>query len=271
MNILFMGRRYQGKSTLALFLSKRIQARVGAHVIGIFDPKRSFKVIPHTSDLELFNELMETRGNFAVSFQPSGRSDEDGVTVEVESQFEDFVSTLGIDFHLGESHPTRDNLRPFVLVVDEAWLLQARGSINGQLANLVRLADSQNFYLIQISHRPTDFSTAARSQADEYFFFRQWLASDVETVREWCGDEVAEAVSKLPLHHVIRYEVNTGKWELWNKPEAWFIQTKGEPHANRSAEARREETPPGAGSVGRNDPSSNHAARSERGELPAGS
>ena len=264
MNILLMGRRYEGKTTLSLFLSQRIQSRVGAHVVGIFDPRRQFKTIPHTSDLDIFNELMETRGNFAVAFQPTGRANEEGVSPEIAVQFEEFIATLGIDFHLGETHPTRDNLRPFILIVDEAWMLQSRAAMNDQLANLVRLADTQNFYLIQIAHRPTDFSTAARSQADEYFFFRQWLASDLETVREWCGDEVAGEVSQLPLHHLIRYEVSSGKWELWNKPESWYVNTKGESHErtkpSSNSPGEGAEVAPGAGTVRRDDPASNQAA-----------
>jgi hypothetical protein len=249
MNIAVMGRRGEGKSTLTLFLSKRIQERVGAHTVAIFDPKRSFKTVPHTSDIEEFEAAMETRGNWAVAYQPSGRNEE-MESVEVSEQFDEFIEALGIEFHLGvRDNPPRNNLRPFVLVVDEAWLLQSRGTVNGSLANLVRLADSKNFYLIQVAHRPNDFGTATRAQVDELFLFRQWLESDLDIIAEWCGEEVAEKVAALPLHHLVRYEICSGKSEDWNKPSAWFMPDKGNENVN-TVNSGEEGTSASAGSAG---------------------
>ena len=226
MNIVVMGRRHQGKSTLARFLGERIQSRVGAHTILAFDPKRTFRILPHTSDLaELEEMITDPRYNF-VAYQPLGLEREPSEQ-DMAGEFDAFFRALGIEYHLGMGDESpRHNLSPVVLIVDEAWMLQQRGQINGSLAQLVRLADSENFYLIQAAHRPSDFNTATRAQIDEFFSFRQWLADDLDILQEWAGAEVAEKIAKLPPHHVIRFDIGSETWELWAKPEAWYLKNK---------------------------------------------
>lgn len=259
-----MGRRGEGKSSLAFFLSKRIQQRTGAHTVAIFDPKRTFNDVPHTADIVKFESMMETRGPWAVSYQPSGR-DEESQSVEVSDQFDEFVEALGIEYHCGvRDNPARDNLRPFVLVVDEAWLLQTRGTINGSLANLVRLADNKNFYLIQVAHRPNDFGTATRAQVDEVYLFRQFLPADLDIIQEWCGAEVSQKVSTLPLHHLVRYEICSGKWEYWNKPEAWHIAGKENNGRDSDSETKGTEVASGSARTRRNDAFTTDAAEGQR-------
>lgn len=233
MNIAVMGRRGMGKSTLARFIAERIKIRRNAHTILIFDPKRTFQAIPHTSDLGEFEEMITDTDFQEVAYQPLGIDEE---SRDMDAEFDAFFRALGVEYHLGlgEQSP-RKNLSPVVLIVDEAWLLQQRGSMNPNLANLVRLADSENFYLIQAAHRPSDFGTATRSQLDEIYLFRQWLASDLDIIREWAGDDIAEKVATLPRFHVIRYEIGTQTFEVWDKPEAWYLKNGVEKkHVERS-------------------------------------
>jgi hypothetical protein len=235
-NILIIGRRGEGKSTLSYYVARRIQQRVNAHTPIIFDPKRTFSAIPHTSDIEEFDEMLVTPGIPAIAYQPFASVGDNESSDEVSDEFDRFFDALGIEYHLGvRENPSRPNLGPIVLVVDEAWFLQGGSRANTKLERLVRLADSKNFYLIQASHRPKDYSTRIRAQVDELFIFRQWLEEDIEILREWCGDEVADLARSLKPHEVIRYEIHTAKWEHWNDPRGWYRAISGEPNGNADA------------------------------------
>jgi len=230
MNLFIIGRRTQGKSTLAIYLARFIQRKVNAHTIFIFDPKRTYKSVPYTSDLGEFESLIEKSGHDAVAYQPFRQptSDTENDRDAVNSEFVAFVDALAIERHLGVEHGARrPTIGPIIIIVDEAWYLQKSNFGNNALEKLVRLADTDKVYLIQVSHRPGEFYTGCRAQSDELYFFRQWLASDIEVVREWCGDEVAGIVETLPDHHVLRVEVNSGRTELFDRPEVWFSNIKG--------------------------------------------
>lgn len=243
MNILIIGRRGEGKSTLSYYVAQRIQSRVKAHTPIIFDPKRTFSLIPHTSDIDEFDDLLVTRGIPAIAYQPFASIGDNGSADEVSDEFDRFFDALGIEYHLGvRENASRPNLGPIVLVVDEAWFLQGGARANTKLERLVRLADSKNFYLIQASHRPKDYSTRIRAQVDELFIFRQWLEEDIEILREWCGDEVAELARSLKPHEVIRYEIHTSKWELWNDPRGWYRAISEESNGNVNAASATVET-----------------------------
>lgn len=229
MNIFVIGMRGQGKSTLGLFLARRIQQRTKGHVIGIFDPKRTFNSIPHTSEIGVFEAWLESKCD-AIAYQPYARPDSDRrSTDEIAEEFTEFFDALGIDWHFGlKDRAQRQNMGPFVLLVDEAWFLQAGMSAHPKLEQIVRLADSENFFLIECAHRPKDFSTRIRAQADELYIFHQWLDEDLEIVRGWCGDEVARIVSTLPKHHVVRYEISSRTYQVWSHPEGWHSDIKTE-------------------------------------------
>lgn len=225
---------------MALFLAERIQRRRGAHTIALFDPKRTYHAIKHTSNLDELEELLVTQTS-PVAYQPFASVSEKDSADEVSEEFDRFFDALGIEYHLGvRERPSRPDMAPVVLVVDEAWFLQGGARANTKLERLVRLADSRNFYLLQASHRPKDFSTRIRAQVDELYLFRQWLEEDIEIIREWCGEEVSELVRMLPPHHVIRYEISTGTHELWAKPLGWYrpIAEKSNDDGNQYTEGR---------------------------------
>lgn len=229
MNIYVIGQRGMGKSTLALFLARRIQSAVHAHVIPVFDPKRTYNSIPHTSDLDAFNDFLENPPGNAVAYQPFSQNAalDSKTSDEVYEAFTEFFDVLGIEYHLGvREDASRPNLAPVALIVDEAWFLQSGGTAHPRLQTLVRLADSEKFFLIQAAHRPTDFSPKVRAQADELYIFRQWLVDDLRVVAEWCGDDVAETVRNLPPHHVVKFVVSDRTWQVWNHPTGWYIPLK---------------------------------------------
>lgn len=227
MNIGVIGRRGEGKSTLAIFLARRIQKTVQAHTIVIFDPKRTFRSIPHTNDLEVFDELLVSPKYSAIAYQPYPRTAEE-VQAGVAGEFENFCDALGIEKHLGDENPSRPSLGPVVIVVDESWLLQKAQNVNPWMEKLVRLADSKKLFLIQLAHRPGDFAPRVSAQLDELFIFRQFLPNDLDVIEEMAGPEVAQMASELQPHHLIRFEVSSGTSEVWKEPRAWYSDISDE-------------------------------------------
>jgi hypothetical protein len=235
MIVLIAGRKGQGKSTLGLYLATYIQKKQGAHVIPIFDPKYTYKNVPSTSDPEEFSDLLERSGFSAVAYRPlpPGTASEVKSESAMQEEFANFMEAISIECHLGrEASAARKNMGTVVVIVDEAWFLQAGNSIDPWLDTLVRLSDSKRLYLILMAHRPSDFSTRVRAQADELYFFQQVLPADLEAIRNMAGDEVAERVAALPLHHVLRYNVADNKAEVWDFPEGWFMAIHPSPPAN---------------------------------------
>lgn len=226
MNIGITGRRKQGKSTLAFFLARRIQSRKDGHTVAIFDPKHCYKNVPGTSNREEFEEMLE-RGGGAVAYRPlpaslsvEQMSDED----MMRQEFAEFMDALGIEQHLGRVDARRKNLGTVILIIDESWYLQNATQADPWIKTLIRLADSDRVFLLLCTHRPVEFNTGIRAQMDEFFFFRQFLESDLESIEAIGGPELAGSVRSLGDHQVLRYEVNTGKMELWADPSSWYLK-----------------------------------------------
>jgi hypothetical protein len=218
-----VGRRGEGKTTLALYLGRRIRRQLEGHCTVFFDPKRSLRAIRSTSDYDELSEIMESGQIEEVAFVPPfAFNSEEPPKHIVQESFVGFVQTLAIEEHLGSREPARENLSAIVIAIDEAWNLQDAREMQPHLAGLVRLADKDKVFLIQATHRPAEFSTTYRAQVDVWFLFRQWLPADLDVIEESCGQEVREIVARLPRHHVVRYEVNSGSFAVWSDPAAWY-------------------------------------------------
>jgi hypothetical protein len=77
------------------------------------------------------------------------------------------------------------------------------------------------------AHRPVEFSTQLRSQADELFFFNQTAPADLRAIEEVASPEIAEVVRTLPKRYVVRYEVASRDSQVWATPEAWYVDLEG--------------------------------------------
>lgn len=273
MNAIFIGRRAQGKSTLALYVAERVQKRIAAHIIPIFDPKRTYRCIPHTNNSQVFAQMLISPGARSIAYQPFTSAGDMQKRDNLWDEFSVFCDSLGIEKHLGDETPSRPDLGPVVVIIDEAWFLQPSPMvIHPWVENLVRLADHKSFFLFQCAHRPGDIAPRISAQADEFFYFRQWLPRDVEIIEDNSGAEIADAVSQLPDHHVIRFEVSSGTWELWQRPEVWYRNISaeckgGDDGSDDNADARGKETDAGSDSEFRG---SDEGASSDDGSTPPG-
>lgn len=194
-----IGRRRQGKSTLALAL-----ARAERNTTIVFDPNDQYGHLPIISNLA---DWMEKADAHSV-----GRI----VPTEPVADFEEIVAELdGGGWKWGE----------YTLIVDECSMLMNPSKVHPALERYARTSP-KDVSVILTTHRTVDVHTLFRSLATDWFFFNQQLDRDLETIEDNFGSEVAAASRNLPNYHVIHFWLDTGgtpRWEVWNKPEDWYI------------------------------------------------
>lgn len=220
MNIYCVGRKYHGKTTLAVFLARRIRAQKNGYKFVVFEPKwAAIRSLPSTENLEQFKEFYahdEFPDADGLVYLPANAFSEDDAE-QVRDDFSAFCEALDMDALL--RNPPE---RPFIVVIDEAYYLQGRGYLHPWLGRMMRLATEKKLYIIQCAHRPVQLTPDIRGQADSFFWFFQSLPEDLEVIAELCDEETAEEVSRLPKHHVISYDVETRTREVWSDPGAWY-------------------------------------------------
>ena len=221
MNIFIFGRKYTGKSTVALYLARRIQKNTGAYQLLIFDPKWTFKNVKGADDINEFETLLGDKEYSEIAFRP-GLEEPDSTKKDADNEivmrdFTDFYHAIGMSEML--RYPPE---RPIVLLIDEAMHLKGHPLLH----RMMRLATEGKLYLILACHRPVEIEPTMRAQGDEFLFFYQNEIRDLETTEEMMGSEVAEITEHLPKHHLLQYKVNGRTFEKWEHPEAWYIDIK---------------------------------------------
>lgn len=245
MNIAVIGQKYEGKSTLALVLACRIRYHAKAFRIPVFDPKWAFRNstpiidghsirLAHTEDIAEFSELMfndypEEDSPDVVCFRPGLDFDDNE---SIAREFTSFCESIELE-NLLRNPPER----PIVILVDEASYLQDGRYTHPWLANTNRLAVKDKLYMLQAVHAPKEISPKIRREMDEFYFFRQNEPVDLDAITERCGVECAEIVSRLPLHHVLKFDAKTRTYELLDHPEKWFTEISKESNENGKHES----------------------------------
>lgn len=219
MNIFVLGRKYQGKSTLAIFLGREIRRKTHAYKLLVFDPKWQIRVFPHTSSISQFKVLLHDDDAEGITYYAGSAFDKDTDDSEqVRNDFSAFCDAIEI-----ESHLRRPPERPLIVILDEIYYL-TKGSVHPWLARIIRLATEGKLYVILAGHRPQDLHPDIRGKGDEFYFFRESDYTDLNVVAEIAGERAREIVEKLPRHHVLRYDVNSQSVEVWDAPELWFSE-----------------------------------------------
>lgn len=232
MNIFILGRKYQGKSTLAIHLALQIKRARNGYRIVVFDPKWQTKVFPYTDNIDEFRDFLYNRDIDVdgATFFPARRFSDDD-SEQVQKDFTEFCEAIGMDAHL-KNPPAR----PLIVVIDEAYYLQGKGYLHPWLGRMIRLATEGKLYIIQAGHRPVDLTPDVRGKGDEFFFFRQTDPADLRIVTEICGEDCADAVASLDKHHVLRYDVNRLTREAWRDPDAWYMDIGGNDERRNTGE-----------------------------------
>lgn len=194
-----IGRRRQGKSTLALSL-----AQSKGQTTIIFDPNDQYGNVPTIETLDAF---MESSGPESV-----GRI----VPSDPVAEWEALAAFLdGGAWAWGE----------YTLIVDECSMLMSPQKLHPDLERYARTSP-KDVSVILTTHRTVDVHTLFRALATDWYIFQQHLDRDLETIGDNFGLDVAAASAQLPEYHLIHFWLDVGgvpMWSIWDKPEEWYI------------------------------------------------
>lgn len=195
-----VGRRRQGKSTLALALAKAKH-----QTIIIFDPNNQFCNIDRIDNLETWLENADSAS--------VGRIVPDPPVEDAWIQIADILD--GGQWKWAE----------YSLILDEASMLMGPHNLDDRLERFARTSP-KDINLILTTHRARDINPLFRALATDWFVFQTNIALDVESVRKNFGDELADVIPTLPKYHVAHYWLSDGgeaKVSIWDKPQDWYI------------------------------------------------
>lgn len=228
MNALILGRRRQGKSTLALSLGLAHNASVV-----IFDPNAQFRAFPYTSQTGRIVEALESEiPEPVVVFRPRPGA--------IEDDFEALAQTL---WPANQTDPLWEN---YAFLVDECSAIQSPQWLHPSLERLLRLTPT-DITLIQTTHRLVDTHRLTRALATDVFLFHSTSGKDLAIIeQEFESVELAKIVSNLKVYQCAHYTIAEGgerKFWIWEDPRDWFLEIKNE-HVGFHASGQRE--PPGS-------------------------
>lgn len=196
-----IGRRRQGKSTLAFSLAKSTK-----QTVIVFDPNDQYGNIPAITVEQLPPFMAEATPHSVVRIVPIDPvADWDAMAAELD----------GGGWRWGE----------YTLILDECSMLMNTHKINPALERYARTSP-KDVNVILTTHRSVDVHTLFRSLASDWFVFHQHLDRDLETLADNMGVELAQTSATLAEYHVIHFWLDTGgvpRWVVWDKPKQWYI------------------------------------------------
>jgi hypothetical protein len=199
---LCIGRREQGKTTLAYWLACFGCPRV------IFDPRGMFGTSENVlTDSGQLGELLDD-GEKEIIIQPA---------FYIPEHFENTCNEL-----MGWVRENSDV--PFAFLVDESYDAKTPEKMPVALDWLMRKTKREKTRIIFTAHRPGDISTDIRALSDHWFIFQTTQEHDLKVIRERCGSDVAEAVRHLSARTFIHWDDGKAKWEVWSDSRMWFVQ-----------------------------------------------
>jgi len=233
MNVLIMGRRGLGKTTLAEFIAMKLNPNRVA-----FDPGDQYQdFLVRTSDLQVVRDEFERDWKdepLSLSYIPPVGPDP--TADQVEPFWNEFANLLWSFTGRHEGGAS------YSLIVDEASELQSPTYVNPWLMRFIRRAprrergDENPIETIQTFHRPQDLNGIVASQVDEYYIFNMTKQRDLEVIAKEWGDEISEAVKNLrtpksdpPGRDVLRIDAETNEWEVISDPNLWYVDIRRAP------------------------------------------
>jgi hypothetical protein len=206
-NVCIIGRRGQGKSTLSRYLAMKKRTVI------IFDPNANFDEGYVALNITEFQEWLYSQkpaqGQCVCVFRPrtgKGLTEDFALMIEMLWQMEDFC-----------------------LIVDEASSVQGSHALHEKLELVIRQAPRTGpgaWWLIQSTHRITDFHNLSRSLSSDVFIFQTTNVRDLDMIEEQFGPAVRETVQHLGEYQCVHcWGEKNGeqKSEIWADPQMWFV------------------------------------------------
>jgi hypothetical protein len=212
-NINIVGRRLEGKTSLAMFLCRRYKARVAwdvrCMIPGVY--------IYNCDDLQLAIDEKAWMQDTLVYRPLKGN---------VEEEFHEVCSVL---------FPPHFKYGGFAFLVDEAGELQNAQGISPDLLRIIKQHPThpphESVMIIQTNHRLAEFNNSCKALLDELYIFQTTLPNDLKALEMHTGlTEITPIVRSLPKHHCVRYlygrqSAGSPQFEVWDNPELWKPDT----------------------------------------------
>lgn len=188
----------------------------GMERVAVFDMVREFQYLccePVTGKPRQFCEMLRQQ-QFRIAYRPT------------------VFERDGDEIHCPELEPivTACYLRgDMTLVIDESHLLLTARRCPTMLLISNWVGRHRRFSLVYVAQTFSTVSVPLRRNTDEFYFWRLIEPSDLNGVRERCGDEVANAVSTLRATEDLRDKGGTitpGQMLHWNKTHGILEITK---------------------------------------------
>lgn len=197
---LVIGRRRQGKTTLAYSLSLRSPTRV------IFDPRGQFRttddILPNGDGLF---ELLDDRSEIIIQPREYVRTS----FTETCRAFADWI----------EENPQEQA----VLLADEVLFIDTPNTDYPSLDRIIRFGNPERVNVIMTAHRPGDISTDIRAIADYWCIFKTTQEHDLKVIDQRCGPHVAHLVSKLNTKQYIVWSDAEGVYTVKSNSASWYV------------------------------------------------
>ncbi len=206
MIFLVIGRREQGKTTLAYHMAAKSPQRV------IFDPRgdihRGERVTSSHALREAMDEMWTHPEIADLAYTPSGDSKAGFVLFSRELQ----------------TWVARDKFRPLAVLVDEL----AFADLNNESFRWVARCCSRTHFDVFITcHRPTDVDVDTRSIADHWLLFPCRQEHDLDVIRKRCNADVCEEVQALKPREFVHWDDTKpdekDRWKIVRNHAQWNV------------------------------------------------
>jgi hypothetical protein len=199
---LVIGRRELGKTTFAVNLSRHYSTRV------LWDPRhmiQTSRVIITESNLVDLYAALDTEPEIIV--RPH---------FDKEKAFEEMCLII---YQWLQANPGEQ----FCLLIDESRFLPEPEK-DQHFDFIVRCLPSSQVMVILTCHGVVDVSPDLRRISDHWILFHLTMESDLDRVRERCGDIVAKEVSELKPFEYVVWNDQRGEWRKETKKETWYVK-----------------------------------------------
>lgn len=202
-----VGRREQGKTTLAWSMVRRLPIRF------VFDPRGMIGGEGRCeSRQQVYDRMREIQAGTAQQLIYTPKE-------EIGAGFEIFASRI--------RKATKECPHPMGILIDEAAFIDT-----GRCEDLqwvLRCASRQRVHIVFTAHRPADISTRVRAIADYWLLFPMRQEHDLNVIDERCGDHVVRIVQSLKERQFVNWDDTKGTFTVHKQPEKWYVPLNAEP------------------------------------------
>jgi len=202
---LIIGRREQGKTTLAYRMASKLPRRL------IFDPRGMIggKRVMTGSDLQAACDRLADGEIQEVIHTPFG--DAQAGFVQFASEAQRWVL----------EYPDQ----PLAILVDELAFVDTK-VVAFQWA--MRCCKRDTIHILMTAHRPADVQTYIRALVDHWCLFAMRQEHDLDVIKERCSVDVYTAVQALEPRCFVQWDDAHSTSKLYTDPASWYIELQPE-------------------------------------------